>query len=149
MRQLNISCLTSRRVLYGPVRRPRAGHRPGIRRIKAQDGPDLVLWGSSTLTSTLLEHGLADEVVLMVYPVLLDMEKRFFAEETPPRSFRALEDRIVRRCHTRSELSSRAEGISTIDRRLALARSTALGQGSRLNYARNCWEATNHGRYGA
>jgi hypothetical protein len=26
----------------------------GVRRIKSQDGPDLILWGSSTLTSTLL-----------------------------------------------------------------------------------------------
>src|SRR4051794_12334283 len=34
-----------------------------IRRIKSQDGPDLILWGSSTLTSMLLEHGLADEVL--------------------------------------------------------------------------------------
>src|SRR5205085_2515443 len=42
-----------------------------VRRIKSQDGPDLILWGSSTLTSTLLEHGLADEVLLAVYPVLL------------------------------------------------------------------------------
>ena len=39
--------------------------------LKAQDGPDLFLSGSSTLTSTLLEHGLADEVLLAVYPVLL------------------------------------------------------------------------------
>src|SRR5467141_269329 len=59
----------------------------GIRRIKSQDGPDLILWGSSTLTSTLLEHGLADEVLLAVYPVLLGTGKRFFAERTPPRSF--------------------------------------------------------------
>ena len=59
----------------------------GIRRIKSQDGPDLILWGSSTLTSTLLEHGLADEVLLVVYPVLLGTGKRFFAEGTPPRSF--------------------------------------------------------------
>jgi len=59
----------------------------GIRRIKSQDGPDLILWGSSTLTSTLLEHGLADEVVLAVYPLLLGTGKRFFAEGTPPRSF--------------------------------------------------------------
>ena len=51
------------------------------------DGPDLILWGSSTLTSTLLEHGLADEVLLVVYPVLLGTGKRFFAEGTPPRSF--------------------------------------------------------------
>src|SRR3989475_6988451 len=59
----------------------------GIRRIKSQDGPDLILWGSSTLTSTLLEHGLADEVLLAVYPALLGRGKRFFAQETPARSF--------------------------------------------------------------
>jgi dihydrofolate reductase len=59
----------------------------GIRRTKSQDGPDLILWGSSTLTSKLLEHGLADEVLLVVYPVLLGTGKRFFAEGTPPRSF--------------------------------------------------------------
>jgi dihydrofolate reductase len=58
----------------------------GIRRIKSQHGPDLILSGSSTLTSTLLEHGLADEVLLVVYPVLLGTGKRFFAEGTPPRS---------------------------------------------------------------
>jgi len=58
-----------------------------IRRIKSHNGPDLILSGSSTLTSTLLEHGLADEVVLLVYPVLLGKGKRFFAERTPPRAF--------------------------------------------------------------
>ncbi|WP_433974975.1 dihydrofolate reductase family protein [Tunturiibacter lichenicola] len=59
----------------------------GIRRIKSQDGLDLVLWGSSTLTSTLLEHGLADEVLLVVYPVLLGTGKRLFAEGTPACTF--------------------------------------------------------------
>ncbi len=59
----------------------------GIRRIKSQDGKDLVLSGSSTLTSTLLEHGLADEVLLIVSPVLLGTGKRFFAEGTPARAF--------------------------------------------------------------
>jgi len=59
----------------------------GVRRIKSQNGPDLILWGSSTLTSTLLENGLADEVVLAVYPVLLGTGKRLFATGTPPRSF--------------------------------------------------------------
>ncbi len=61
----------------------------GIRRIKAQDGSDLILTlsGSSTLTSPLLEHGLADEVLLVVFPVLLGTGKRIFAEGTPPRSF--------------------------------------------------------------
>jgi dihydrofolate reductase len=59
----------------------------GIGRIKSQNGPGLILSGSSTLTSTVLERGLADEVVLIVSPVLLGTGKRFFAEGTPARSF--------------------------------------------------------------
>ena len=58
----------------------------GIRRIKSQDGPNLILSGSSTLTSTLLEQGLADEVLLAVNPVLLGKGKRLFAQGTPARS---------------------------------------------------------------
>ena len=72
---------------WGPVEGLGPDIVEGIRRIKSQDGPDLILWGSSTLTSMLLEHGLADEVVLVVYPVLLGTGKRFFAEGTLPRSF--------------------------------------------------------------
>ncbi len=63
----------------------------GIRRVKAQDGPNLILSGSSTLTSPLLEHGLVDKVMLAVYPVLLGTGKRFFAEGTPARSFELVE----------------------------------------------------------
>ena len=67
----------------------------GIRRVKAQDGPGLILSGSSTLTSMLLERGLADEVLLVVYPVLLGTGKRFFAERTPARSFELLGTRAM------------------------------------------------------
>lgn len=59
----------------------------GVRSIKAKDGPDLILSGSSTLTSALLEHGLADELILLVNPVLLSKGKRLFAEGTPARAF--------------------------------------------------------------
>jgi dihydrofolate reductase len=61
-----------------------------VRRVKSQDDRDLILWGSSTLTSTLLEHGLADELWLIIYPVLLGKGKRIFAEGTPPRAFEPL-----------------------------------------------------------
>jgi dihydrofolate reductase len=61
-----------------------------VRRIKAQDGPDLVLWGSSKLTSSLIEAGLAEELFLIVYPVLLGTGKRIFAEGTPPHTFELL-----------------------------------------------------------
>jgi dihydrofolate reductase len=58
-----------------------------VRRIKSQDGPDIILSGSSTLTSAVLEHGLADELVLVVYPVFLGTGKRFLAEGTPAHTF--------------------------------------------------------------
>ena len=57
-----------------------------LRRLKVTPGPDLVLWGSSTLTSTVFAQGLADEVVLVVYPVLLGTGKRLFADGTPART---------------------------------------------------------------
>ena len=72
---------------WGPARAVGPDIVDGIRRIKSQDGPDVVLSGSSTLTSTVLEHGLADEVVLAIYPALLGTGKRFFAEGTPARAF--------------------------------------------------------------
>jgi dihydrofolate reductase len=59
----------------------------GVRRIKSDGSKDILLWGSSTLTSTLLEHGLVDEMVLIVYPVLIGTGKRFFAKGSPARSF--------------------------------------------------------------
>ena len=64
-----------------------------VQRLKAQDGPDLILSGSPSLTSTLLEHELADELLLIVYPVLLGTGKPFFAEGTPARTFELLNTR--------------------------------------------------------
>lgn len=57
----------------------------GIRGIKSSDGPDLIVCGSTTLTSVLLEQGLVDEVLLIVYPVLLGRGKRFFSDSADPR----------------------------------------------------------------
>jgi dihydrofolate reductase len=65
---------------WGPVERVGPDVVEDVRRIKSHDGPNLILCGSSTLTSTLFEHGLADEVYLIVYPVLLGQGKRFFSE---------------------------------------------------------------------
>jgi dihydrofolate reductase len=70
---------------WGPVEGLGADIVEGIRGIKSQDGPDLIVWGSSTLTSVLLEEGLADEVLLLVYPVLLGRGKRFFPDSADPR----------------------------------------------------------------
>jgi dihydrofolate reductase len=69
---------------WGPVENVGQDIVEGVRHIKAKSGPDLILWGSSTLTPMLLEHGLADEVLLFVYPVLLGTGKRIFSDGTPP-----------------------------------------------------------------
>jgi dihydrofolate reductase len=56
-----------------------------ITRIKSAGRNNLVLSGSSSFASSVLEQGLADEVVLIVYPVLLGTGKRLFADGTPAR----------------------------------------------------------------
>ncbi len=70
---------------WGPVKDLGADIIEGVRSVKSEDGPDLVVWGSSTLTSVLLGQGLVDEVVLIVYPVLLGRGKRFFSESVDAR----------------------------------------------------------------
>lgn len=61
-----------------------------LQRIKTQHGPDLILSGSSSLTSSLLQNGLVDEVLLAVYPVLLGTGKLFFAAQTMPQKLELL-----------------------------------------------------------
>ena len=67
----------------------------GIRRVKAKGGPHLIVWGSSTLTPLLLEHGLADEVLLLVFPVLLGTGKRLFSDGTLPRELALVSTKAV------------------------------------------------------
>lgn len=69
---------------WGPAEDLGADIIAGIQGVKLTDGPDLIVWGSSTLTSVLLDQGLVDEVVLLVYPVLLGRGKRFFSNSVDP-----------------------------------------------------------------
>lgn len=73
-------------LVWGPFEGVGPDVADAVRGIKSQDGPGLVVSGSSTLTSLLLEHGLADELALIVYPVLLGTGRRLFAQGTAARS---------------------------------------------------------------
>jgi serine phosphatase RsbU (regulator of sigma subunit)/dihydrofolate reductase len=75
------------RLEWGPFEAIGSDLVDSIRRIKARNGPDLIVTGSSTLISVLLDHGLADEVVLLVNPVVLGKGKRFFEGGSLPRGF--------------------------------------------------------------
>jgi dihydrofolate reductase len=65
----------------------------GIRRIKAMDGPPLIVWGSSALTSPLISDQLADEVILMIFPVMIGAGKRLFGGGTPPCELKLIRSR--------------------------------------------------------
>jgi dihydrofolate reductase len=80
---------------WGPVRDLGADVLEGVRRVKSGDGPDLIVWGSSTLTSVLLEQGLVDDVLLFVYPVLLGLGKRFFSDGADPRTLALVSTKAV------------------------------------------------------
>jgi dihydrofolate reductase len=49
-----------------------------VRRLKAQDGKNMLLDGSSVLAHTLIENDLVDEYALHVYPLVLGGGKRLF-----------------------------------------------------------------------
>lgn len=69
---------------WGPVEALDADIVDGIRRVKSGEGPDLVLWGSSTLTPLLIAEGLADEVILLVFPVMIGRGKRIYSDLAAP-----------------------------------------------------------------
>lgn len=54
-----------------------------LRKIKEQDGRDIVMYGSVTLMHSLLRHGLIDQVDLMVCPIVLGAGQRLFGDGTP------------------------------------------------------------------
>ena len=50
-----------------------------ITELKRQPGKNLAVFGSSTLTVSLIEQGLVDELRVMVHPILLGAGKSLFA----------------------------------------------------------------------
>jgi dihydrofolate reductase len=53
-----------------------------IKKLKAEDGPDLQVHGSANFIQTLLENDLVDEFWLKIFPVTLGMGKRLFDNGT-------------------------------------------------------------------
>ena len=57
-----------------------------VRRLKASDGPELHIWGSSKLLQTLIAADLVDEYRIWISPVVVGGGKRLFESGGPPRS---------------------------------------------------------------
>jgi dihydrofolate reductase len=69
-----------------------------VARLKEQPGGDILVNGSATLVKTLMEHGLVDEIRLMVFPVVLGSGKRVFPEGTDMTSLRLVDTKPAGEC---------------------------------------------------
>jgi len=55
-----------------------------LKKVTAGEGPDIVLWGSSTLYPPLLEANLIDGLNLLICPILLGKGKKLFGGASHP-----------------------------------------------------------------
>jgi dihydrofolate reductase len=62
-----------------------------VRRLKAEPGKDIVVWGSLALSDSLMRNGLVDEYRLQICPVVLGRGKRLFEEGLATQSLTHLE----------------------------------------------------------
>jgi dihydrofolate reductase len=62
-----------------------------VARLKQQPGNDLTVMGSGELIQTLMRHGLIDEYLLLIHPLVLGTGRRLFADGGPPASLRLID----------------------------------------------------------
>lgn len=66
-----------------------------LRRLKADDAPDLWVHGSGNLIQTLLRDGLLDQMHLWTFPVTVGTGKRLFGDDTPAAGWKLVDSRIA------------------------------------------------------
>ncbi|MFJ1765379.1 dihydrofolate reductase family protein [Amycolatopsis sp. NPDC088138] len=65
-----------------------------VAELKAKPGGELQVHGSSVLTRWLLAHGLVDEMILIVVPVVLGQGARLFPDAGPDLALEVVESRV-------------------------------------------------------
>ncbi|MFL5500588.1 MAG: dihydrofolate reductase family protein, partial [Gemmatimonadaceae bacterium] len=65
-----------------------------VKRLKQEDGPNLVTQGSTELVHALLANDLVDAISIFTVPVVLGAGKKLFADDAAPHSFKLTRSRI-------------------------------------------------------
>lgn len=73
----------------------RLGSIEEVAALKASDGPDLIIQGSSTIYPPLLAAGLIDRLILITFPIVLGKGKRLFGEGTPPGALKMVDHKVT------------------------------------------------------
>jgi dihydrofolate reductase len=63
--------------------------------LRQEDGPDLLIQGSSTIYPALLTAGLLDRLVLYTFPIVLGSGKRLFGQGTPPVTLKLVNHQVT------------------------------------------------------
>jgi dihydrofolate reductase len=66
-----------------------------VSKLRQAPGGDIMVHGSAQLAQTLLEHGLVDELRLMVFPVILGIGKRLFGDTSDKKRLRLADSKAV------------------------------------------------------
>jgi dihydrofolate reductase len=69
-----------------------------LRKVKAGDGPDIALWGSSTLYPQLLEVNLIHRFLLLICPIVLGKGKKHFGSTSHPVNMKLVRNDISSTC---------------------------------------------------
>jgi len=64
-----------------------------VKRLKTEDGPDLLVQGSGDFIQTLWKNGLVDEFSVLTFPVVLGKGKRLFGSGTTPTGLKLIKSR--------------------------------------------------------
>src|SRR5438046_1529011 len=65
-----------------------------VKRLRQEDGPNLVTQGSTELVHALLAHDLVDAMSIFTVPVVLGGGKKLFADGSAPHSFKLTRSRV-------------------------------------------------------
>jgi dihydrofolate reductase len=89
-----VASRSARALEWGPSVLIEGDAAEGVAKLREADGPELQVHGSGSLAQTLIHHGLVDEYRLWVFPLVIGLGKRLFADGTIPAALRLVDSKV-------------------------------------------------------